>query len=139
MTKRERVSRWPKNAIGTKLEQFNSTVVLLRSREEWNCAVSYLQGKPISQIEATHLAGDYAGLATYYAKSDRAKTMFLAGVFDGKRRTLLHELDHVTFDICGYYGIPTKAGDPNEFHCYMLEFLFSELEKYVIPNATPTA
>lgn len=139
MAKPDRCEKWPKDIVGTKLAMFESTVVLCRSDAEWNQAVSYLQGKPISQIDPIQLAGKNAGQATYYAKNDRKGTMFIAGVFDGKRRTLLHELGHVVFDICGYYGIPTKAGDANEFYCYLIEHLFSELEPFLIKNATPTA
>lgn len=141
MAKQERPEKWPKNAIGNKLQMFDSTVVLVRSCDEWNQAVSYLLGKPINALEPKQIAHPekYSGLQNYYTKSDRKGTIFLVGIFDGKRRTLLHELDHAVFDICSYYGIPARDGEANEFHCYLLEYLFSEFEPFLSKNATPTA
>lgn len=144
MAKRSRPEKWPKDAIGTRLAQFGSTVVLVRSRADWDAAVSNILQAPLSEIDPNKLSGspnDSVGMCTYYSRTDRKETMFLIGVFDGKIATLVHELAHVTFDICGYYGIPTKAGEANEFYAYTLDFLFSELNKYLfkVNDATSTA
>lgn len=140
MALKDRIRPWPKSAIGSRLQMFDGTVVLCRKREEWDAAVSYILSKPISQIDSKRLADPHnAGQCTYYHKMDGKGTMFLIGVFDAKSRTLLHELSHATFDICGYYGVPTNAGEANEFFCYLLEYLFSEFEPFLTKNATPTA
>lgn len=130
--KRAKIEAWPKNAIGTKLAMFESTIVLIRSQKEWNAATSFLTGKPLNALDPTRLATDaFCGLSTYYGKSDRKETIFMLGVFDGRKRTFVHELGHIVFDICAYYNIPTEKGQANEVFCYLIEHLYAELEKYV--------
>lgn len=131
--KKPKAEKWPKRAIGHKLDMFQSTVVLVRSYEEWNAAASHLKGVPLDQINPKRLYSakrPMAGAATWYGSSDRLQTIFMVGVFDGRLRTLIHELTHAVFHICDYYGIPTNSGDTNEFFCYLLEHLTHEFKKY---------
>jgi len=111
------------------LPMFGGRVMLVRTYSEWNAAVTELKGDDASHNlieEDSHL-----GCEVRIAKSDTCPiTTFLVGVYDGTRRTLLHELSHATFDICGYYGIPTDAGDANEFYAYCIEHLFHNLFRY---------
>lgn len=99
---------------------------------------------PIYPIEINFIAGDYTEFLEYLSwyhgwpmePSDNiAEVHEIAGHhylwFDEKTITvpiMIHELGHAVFNIMNYLGLDIKD---QEAFCYMQEYLYEEISKYV--------
>lgn len=115
------------------LRLFEGRVTLVKSMDAWNEYVCSHHGKKREELSDRLFISEsdnIVGMEARLARSDEtnAPTTFLIGVFDDRIRTFVHELAHAVFDICGYYGIPTEAGEANEFFCYTYDFLFDHFQ-----------
>jgi hypothetical protein len=112
-------TKWPK-VIGTAVPIYGGTIVLCKSKSEYEQAESYLK----VHDESRELPN---GGVCQTLINERGNRMYLVGVFDKSSATLAHELAHACFFICRDVGIPTPAGDANEAFCYLLGYLMIEL------------
>jgi hypothetical protein len=113
------------------LQMFEGTVAVVKSIDDWNAFVCLHHGKQREQLPERLFVDDDCQAVGYecrLAKTEHGPTTFLIGVFDGRIRTFVHELAHVVFDICGYYQIPAREDEANEFYCYCYDFLFDRFQ-----------
>lgn len=64
------------------------------------------------------------------AENDSGSVIYLIGVFNNSLTTLVHEVCHVAISIIRRAGFRPENGNGEPF-CYLTDYLFQELSKYV--------
>lgn len=111
--------KWPK-VFEFFVPIYGGRVVLIRSLKVWTQCVDYLAG-PRKEMPA-----GYGGAHQHFVAP--GSSVYLVGVFDGRKTTLVHELAHCAFAVMDHVGIPVAPDCRNEAYCYLLDTLFEKLE-----------
>lgn len=118
-----------KNAKEFLLPIYNDRLVLITSMEAGR--VYYKKkGYDFDEEVGTGNMEEFHGF-TQRLDDRKGKSVFVVAVFDGKLETLVHEIAHLSFDICSGRGIEFEEFKANEAYCYLIGYLFSIFEKHV--------
>lgn len=131
MTRR---TKWPRLA-SVAVPLFSGQVYVTTSRADFEAAARCLGDCGEELQEAIWGA---LGLTSSYAHQETGEPLHLVGVFDGKPRTLVHELAHVTFDVLDRVGQETDRGGRETF-CYLQDYLFEKFESVLLTPAEEPA
>jgi hypothetical protein len=99
---------------------YGGRVALVKSLKVWKQCVDYLAGP------GKEMPTGCGGAHQHFTAP--GSSVYLVGVFDGRKSTLVHELAHCTFSVMDHVGIPTPPDEKNEAYCYLLDALFEKLE-----------
>lgn len=97
---------------------YGGTVLVCCTREEWSSLAVVYDSDPETD--------GCKGLAIQYLTPEEGR-VYAIGVFDNAVDTLVHELDHTTFNILGDVGVLLEDGGANESHTYLLGWLVREV------------
>ncbi|WKZ86328.1 hypothetical protein N5B55_05080 [Ralstonia pickettii] len=122
--------KWPR-LVTVDVPLFSGRVCVTTSRADYEAAARYLGDCGEELQEAIWGA---LGLTSTYAHLETGEPMHLVGVFDGKPRTLVHELAHVAFDVLDRVGQETDRGGRETF-CYLQDYLFERFESVLLTPA----
>lgn len=105
-------------------------LALYTTKTDWSKAYCYYQKIPFAE-QCENFLGCTSSLNDKHSK--KAKAVYLVGVFDGRRQTLVHELAHAIIMLFTHYGI--KHGDSNgEAFCYQFDNVFGACAPFFRKN-----
>ena len=96
---------------------YSGRVVLCVTRDAWQRTQRQIDDSEYKNIAGVH------GLSTRLYDTDKDESVYLIGVFDGRDRTLVHELAHTCFEMLTYSGVPISRRNDEAF-AYLMDSLY---------------
>ena len=100
------------------IPMYGGGLCVVKSRKEYRAARQAIVGD--TEEDDSHRTDE--GVTECLTAKDGRMT-YLVGVFAGGRRTLVHELGHVTFMVLKNCGVNYTSGN-HESYCYLLDTLY---------------
>lgn len=74
--------------------------------------------------------GDWSGHGAGVTSYSHNRRRMVIGIFDGRLRTVVHELGHATFNVLDFIGQPVDA-EHSEAYCYLQDHLFNQAYEWL--------
>ncbi|WP_157685932.1 hypothetical protein [Robbsia andropogonis] len=111
--------KWPK-LFEREIPIYGGRVVFVPSIDKWKECASFLIGGENFEIPN--------GSGAHQQFLSEKESVYLVGVFDKSRRTLVHEIAHCSFRVLWHAGVEVSPDGRNEAYCYLLDTLYEILE-----------